>query len=107
MIVATPAEQRALPFRSIVSVTLAGLLCVGAIVWHHERAKSELMAMPAGERQSLYDRTLATLRTTCARADGEQLRGYCQQEAEFVSRFPECDASCQSTCQQYLPRPTK
>ena len=105
--IANPAEQRTLPSSAIVTVTLIGLLCVGSIVWHHARVKSELLAMPSHERESLYERTLSTLRTTCVHTDGAEMHDYCQEQALFVSRFPECDATCQSTCQRYSPKPTK
>ncbi len=107
MHIATSGEQRVLPLSSIVIVSLVGALCFGGILWHHTRAKAELMTMPAQDRYSLYEHTLSALHTACAHADGEQLREYCQQQAEFVSRFPECDANCQSVCRRYLPRPTK
>lgn len=107
MNIATLAEQRPMSVRSMVLVSLVGTLCFGGILWHHSRAEAELMTMPAQERLSLYDRTLSTLSTTCAHAEGESLREFCQQQAMFLSRFPECDGSCQSACQRYLPRPTK
>jgi cytochrome b pre-mRNA-processing protein 3 len=107
MNIAAPAEQRALPPRAILMVALVGLLCVGSIAWRYAQVKSELLAMPSHERQSLYERTLSTLRTTCVHADGTEMRDYCQEQATFVSRFPECDAACQSTCQRYRPKPTK
>jgi hypothetical protein len=107
MNIPTSADQGTLPVRSLLVVTLVGTLCFGAIVWHHARAKAELTSMPAQERYSLYERTLSTLHTTCSQVDGEALQEFCKQQAEFVSRLPECDASCLATCQRYLPRPTR
>jgi cytochrome b pre-mRNA-processing protein 3 len=107
MNIAAPAEQRTLPFASVVTVALVVLLSVGLIAWHHRRAQAELQSMPTVERAALYERTLSTLRTTCPHADGVQLHDYCQEQAIFVSRFPECDAQCQATCREFLPRATK
>ena len=107
MNIAVPAEQSELPIRSIATVTLVALLSVGLIAWHHRRAQTELLAIPVQERTSLYERTLSTLQTTCSHAEGAELTAYCQTQALFVSRFPECDATCQSICNRYLPRATR
>jgi len=107
MNIAAPAEQRTLPLSSFATVALVVVLSAGLIAWHHRRAQVELQSMPTVERAALYERTLSTLRTTCPRADGAQLRDYCQQQALFVSRFPECDNQCQATCKAFLPRATR
>jgi len=63
--------------------------------------------MPTTDRALLYERTLSTLGTTCTHAQGEEMSDYCQKQALFVSRFPECEAACQRICKQYLPRATR
>jgi len=101
------AEQRAGSNGLFVAVAIAGLLGAGASVWHQLGANAELNTMPTKERVPLYGRTLVTLRTNCVHATGPRLHGYCQEQAEFLSRFPECEAACQRTCQRYALRPTK
>jgi cytochrome b pre-mRNA-processing protein 3 len=99
--------HRTLSLGSIAAWVLVAVTGVGAVFWSQTRASAELRAMPALERAALYARTLETLRTTCTQIQGSELLDYCRQQAEFVSRFPECDAACQGACQRLLPRPTK
>ena len=65
------------------------------------------LEVPAEERMSLYERTIATLRTTCAHSIGSELRDFCQGQASFLSGFPECNSECQRECEKLRPRPTK
>jgi hypothetical protein len=93
-----------LPLAIIAAVVAAILLCIGPWPWG---ARKELMALSSEERASLYQRTLATVRTTCVHANGSELREFCREQGRLLSLFPECDTQCKLDCQQLRPRPTK
>jgi len=99
-------ERRTLSLGAAIAASV-GVLWVGSTFWSHQHAKKELMELPAEERVSLYERTLATLRTTCVHSIGSELRDFCQEQASFLSGFPECNSECQRECQKSRPRPTK
>ena len=89
----------------VVLVLLAGF----ALAWllREHRAEVEVRALPAQQRQALYQRTLETLRSTCAEVDGASLGEYCQEQAELITRFPECDAPCRSLADRYASIPSR
>jgi hypothetical protein len=74
---------------------------------HDRRVQAEIAALPAVERTALYDRTLATLRTVCAGSSGPQVADYCQDPADFVVGFPDCDQACRDLARRFEPQPTK
>ena len=79
---------------------LAGGLVVIALVAfaivHQTGSEREVRSLPDPERRALYQRTLETLKTTCANASGPTLREYCREQAEFMKNFPECDDACRA-----------
>jgi hypothetical protein len=99
----TPVVPRLIAFAA-ASLVLA---VIGTTYWSHRQAHADLLGIPTQERQSLYEHTLEALRTTCTRTIGEDLAQYCREQAQFVSQFPECDASCLALCRKYAPKPTK
>ena len=103
---ALSTERRTLGLGTAIAATV-GVLWVSSTFWSHQHAKKELMELPPEERMSLYERTLATVRTTCAHSIGSELRDFCQAQASFLSGFPECNSECQRECENFRPRPTK
>lgn len=87
---------------------LAVLAFLGALAtFLHTRLDRELALMPTLERRTLYERTLETLRTACARAPGPTLTDYCREQADFIRRFPECDSECHELAARFTPQPTR
>lgn len=97
-------------FRIPIAAVVVGvvlLVMAGATVLNDWNAQQELARMPDDARRALYMRVHDALHSACPHAQGEKLREYCRDQAEFLSRFSECDDSCQRLCKQYAPQPTK
>lgn len=92
------------------SIAMAITLVVGSLllfwVWSRDDEQVAIVELPETERASLYARTLANLQTTCKVQDGS-LRAYCEQQARFIVKFPECDPACVQLARTYLPQPTR
>jgi hypothetical protein len=90
---------------------LAGGLVVAALVafsvLQQTRLGRELNHLPEGERRALYQRTLETLRSTCANTSGSTLKDYCREQAEFISAFPDCVDACRSLVLQLTMTATR
>jgi hypothetical protein len=75
---------------------LLALLTLLLLLFRGEGAQRRALGqLPEAERHALYLRTKANLEQVCP-APPEALKGYCQQQADFLGQFPECDASCQA-----------
>ena len=70
------------------------LACFGLWVWQSGREDQAVRSLAPNERAAFYERTLVTLRTTCADAREPDLGEYCRQQAEFILRMSECDDAC-------------
>jgi hypothetical protein len=88
----------------VVTFALAALLF--AWLWSRDDERTAIAELPNAERTNLYARTRANLQTTC-KSNDRGLRAYCEQQARFILKFPECDANCQLLASQYLPEPTR
>lgn len=90
---------------------LGGALLLAAVVailvLQRARLARELSELPAAERRALYERTLETLGTACLHARGGEVADYCRQQADFLTRFPECDAPCRDLAARFAPRPSR
>jgi cytochrome b pre-mRNA-processing protein 3 len=90
-----------------IAVTILVLGVAGSWFWSRHQESQDLLALPNQERQALYQRTLETLESICARATGPELNDYCHDQAQFIARFPECGTKCAAVCQRLAQRPTK
>lgn len=81
-------------------------LCAGW-VWYAGRLDRELRALPDPERHALYERTEATLQSSCAQATGPAIGDYCREQAELLERFPECDERCRLLARAFLRTPAR
>jgi hypothetical protein len=52
-------------------------------------------------------RTLQTLRDSCGQTSQSALFDHCRAQAEFIVRFPECDAECRALAAPFIPRPSR
>lgn len=90
---------------------LAAGLVVAALaalaIFQQTRLGRELKHMPETERRALYQRTLETLKTTCANTSAATLKEYCREQAEFISAFPECLEICRVQVLRHTASPTR
>lgn len=66
----------------------------GLWIWQSAKHDQAVKDLPEVERKQLYERTLETVRTTCASSERPELDELCAQQAELLLRFSECDAIC-------------
>ena len=98
------------PRRLLAWLAAALSLLVAAValaVFMRTRLSRELSELPEPERRALYERTLETLRSSCAQAPGPELAEYCRQQAEFIKRFPECDNECRALAARFASQPSR
>jgi cytochrome b pre-mRNA-processing protein 3 len=79
----------------------------GLWFWQTRHDQQVIRDMPVAQRQALYHRTLETLRTVCVDPHDSVLRDFCQGQADFIMRFPECDDACLALVQPHVPRPMR
>jgi len=87
---------------AVLGLLLAAVALGAYLVWSGGSERRALARMPEAERQGLFERTRATLLQDCAKPPSA-LQGYCQEQADLLSNFPECDASCQALVAQRRP----
>jgi hypothetical protein len=88
------------------------LLAVAAVFvfwsWRNTLEQDAIRRLPEPDRRALYQRTLETLTASCERGTRPSgLEAFCQQQAEFILQFPECDTSCQSLARQQRGTPSR
>jgi hypothetical protein len=83
-------------------------LVVLAALWIWWPSHDKVTRLPEPERRALYQRTLGTLTTFCDPSkDHTGIHDYCQQQADLVVQFPECDAACRAVAEKHRPLPSK
>lgn len=95
-------------FQTLLAVV--ALLLIGLSLWlAHEGKKKEraIRDLPVADRRALYERTLTNYRTLCAPTMRAEMKERCQQDAEFLALFPECDASCRELISALWPQPKR
>jgi hypothetical protein len=92
---------------AMFAIAFLVLAVVGNWFWSLRQERVDLLGLPTQERQALYKRTLETLESVCVSAAGSEIKDYCRKQAQFIARFPECDAACEAACRSLAPRPTK
>lgn len=89
------------------ALALAAAGAAGYGLWKEGAEDRAIRSLPAEERRAQFLRTAEELRTVCADPP-EALRAHCRQQAEFLSRFPECDAAClQLVGRLFPPQPAR
>jgi hypothetical protein len=97
-----PAQQaRTLP--RLVVAALAVLAAAFAYVWLSGSEERAIRNLPDQPRRALFLRTLENLRTVCTTAP-DNLRDFCQEQANLALRFQECDRTCQALAFRQLSR---
>jgi hypothetical protein len=90
----------------LISCAFGAALVLTATISRDPRSNTAA-TIPTEERRVLYGRILQTLREQCANNTTDALDDYCREQAEFVSRFPECDTSCRESVQRFAPHATR
>jgi hypothetical protein len=86
-----------------------GALALAGLWWLGGRSEQQAISKLApDERRALYERTLQNLKSTCRperRPSG--LDDYCQRQADFILKFPECDRACEDLATQQTNQPSR
>ena len=103
-ITAQARRYRHSPGAELLRLVTHGLL---HLTGHDHVKAGERRVMRAAERHALYERTRETLRTSCPRAQEQDVAEHCQQQAAFITRFPECNTECKNLAARFSHRPSR
>lgn len=82
-------------------------LVIVALLVHRPNLDRDLMGLPEADRRALFERTLTTLKTTCAYPRGPDLSDYCREQAAFIVHFRECDGTCRDLAAHFAQQPAR
>jgi hypothetical protein len=104
-----PQQRRRRVSTVLTLVALAGgfLMILAWMLLDSRRQTRAIRSLPPEARQSVYQRALANYRILCTPVPKTQLTERCQQDAAFLSLFPECDAGCRALLADALPQATR
>jgi len=93
-------------------IFLVGFAAVVFAYFRLVQNRRNVAALPAAQRQLLYQQTIDTLERSCPVAVPEArlndaLTAHCQEQAHFLLGFPECDARCVQLVRSHLPPATR
>lgn len=92
---------------ALVAVLL-GLFVFAVVYGKRQLERDALRRMDPTERRALYESTLRSTEALCSRASAEPaLSERCLSEAEFLARFPECDAQCMELVRKHRREATR
>jgi hypothetical protein len=97
-VAAAAGASRALRILALCLLGFSGWIAV--IGWREHRLNVAVAAMPVATQQAAYRRAYADLSTMCAAQP--QLDEHCRAQAEFILRFPQCDAECDVLARHYI-----
>ena len=76
-------------------------------LWSYWRDRQAVRELRPEDRRVLYDHTLQSFRLLCVRHGEPRFSRYCEQQAEFLVLFPECDRECLDLIAASRPAATK
>jgi cytochrome b pre-mRNA-processing protein 3 len=83
-----------------------GLLAVWA--WSRGAEQRAIEKLPAEVRHALYSREMENFRTICGQGRRtDDLESRCEQQAQFIVKFSECDDDCQTLAKLHLISPAR
>ena len=89
-------------------IGVAGLCIVAALLgglyWNASGQNRAISSLPQVERAELYQRTRANVERVCVSARDPGLDEFCQEQAELLRKFPECDGACVLLVDAILPK---
>jgi hypothetical protein len=85
------------------------LLGLGRVLSAQQQQRDEnaLRRLPERERRALYEHSVHALGELCRGVGSGLMAEYCEQQAAFVVRLPECDEGCRRLAAAHLVRPTR
>ncbi len=98
----TERAQHGAGWRLRASVALGVLLFVAAFAAELTAGRRAVRAIPDDQRSSMYSRSLADLKQSCADEGWSAPRDHCRELASFLSQFDECRGECQTLVHQQL-----
>lgn len=93
-----------MPWLVRLLLLLGVALVVGVWGWLRNADSRALASLDPDLRRELYVRSRAEAEVLCARPE---FKDECRARVEFLSRFPECDASCRELVARHLRQPTR
>lgn len=102
----TGAEKRA---RQLVVVGVVLLLLGGLWLYLQGGENRALNAMSPAQRAALFQETRDSIRLMCESDAGvkKSFQARCARQADFLNRFPECDAACKREIEPFLPEASR
>jgi hypothetical protein len=87
------------------------ILSIGLLalwVWSRGAERRAIERLPPETRQALYSRELENFRTICGQGRRiDDLESRCEERAQFLVKFSECDADCQTMAKTHLISPAR
>jgi len=91
-----------------IALALALVAAVVFLVWRSGSEGRALGRIPVPERRALYEQTFGATESLCDRARSDPaLQSRCEDMAEFLESFPECDAACRALARSVTAHPTR
>jgi hypothetical protein len=103
----TEQLSRMVPIRRWLAGGVGVAALAALFIYQQTEPGREVRNMPGSERRALYQRTVETLKSTCATVTGPTLKEYCRDQAEFLALFPECEDSCRARVLQLTSSPSR
>jgi hypothetical protein len=102
-----PAPRSRVTLGTVALVAFAVLAALALWVATAGAERRGLRQLDPAARAALLERTVANLRTTCARDAPAALSGWCRDQARFALDFDECGGACRATARETLRTPAR
>ena len=87
---------------------IVGIALLAIWAWNRGAEQRALERLPAEVRHALYSRELANFRTICGQGRRtDDLEPRCEEQAEYLVKFSDCDADCQTLAKMHLISPAR
>ncbi|QSQ21252.1 hypothetical protein JY651_39670 [Pyxidicoccus parkwayensis] len=97
--------------RQAVVLGVVLLFLLGVWLYLQGGENRALNAMSPAQREALFQETRDSIRLMCMSDAGVKKKAAfaerCARQADFLNRFPECDAACKQEIAPFLPEPTR
>jgi cytochrome b pre-mRNA-processing protein 3 len=87
---------------------LVGIALLAVWAWNRGAEQRALERLPAEVRHAMYSREMENFRTICGQGRRtDELESRCEEQAEFLVKFSDCDADCQTLAKVHLISPAR
>jgi cytochrome b pre-mRNA-processing protein 3 len=94
--------------RGPILIGVAVVAALGLVAWLSGSQNTAAGPLREPEGGALYERTLGTLSRFCdPKRDLKGIDEFCRQQADFIIRFPQCDAACRALAAPHHSLPTR